>query len=113
VKTTLRALTEIRIRRSEEVSPGREPDRERDHLWIPNNQVIRERLVRAVVLGNRIYGPLSHWIIGSKAAKPDDVALVSKALDEFEAKSGKTPELAAARQALRRQAALTRVKTGI
>ena len=41
--------------------------------------------------------------IGSKAAKPDDVALVSKALDEFEAKSGKTPELAAARQALRRQ----------
>lgn len=46
------------------------------------------------------------------AAKPDDVALVSKALDELEAKSGKTPELAAARQALRRLDAMARLKTG-
>ena len=45
-------------------------------------------------------------------AKPDDVALVSKALDALEAQSGKTPELAAARQALRRLDALARLKTG-
>ena len=47
------------------------------------------------------------------AAKPDDVALVSKALDELEAQCGKSPELAAARQALRRLAALTQLKTGV
>ena len=46
------------------------------------------------------------------AAKPDDVTLVSKALDELEAKGGKTPELAAARQALRRLAALAQLKSG-
>lgn len=44
------------------------------------------------------------------APKPDDVALLSKALDELEAKGGKTPELAAARQALRRLSALARLK---
>jgi len=44
--------------------------------------------------------------------KPDDVALLSKALDDLEAKSGKTPELSAARQALRRLAALAKVQTG-
>jgi hypothetical protein len=44
--------------------------------------------------------------------KPDDVALLSKALDDLEAKGGKTPELAAARQALRRLAALAKVQTG-
>ncbi|MGO4395269.1 hypothetical protein AB4Z46_28330 [Variovorax sp. M-6] len=44
------------------------------------------------------------------APKPDDVALISKALDDLEAKNGKTPELAAARQALRRLAALARLK---
>jgi hypothetical protein len=44
--------------------------------------------------------------------KPDDVALLSKALDDLEAKGGKTLELAAARQALRRLAALAKVQTG-
>lgn len=44
--------------------------------------------------------------------KPDDVALISKALDDLEAKAGKTPELAAARQALRRLDALARFKVG-
>ena len=67
VKTTLRALTEIRLRRSEEVSLGCEPDGERDHLWIPDNRASRERLVRAVVLGNRIHGPASHWIESRQA----------------------------------------------
>jgi hypothetical protein len=66
-KTTLRALTEIRLRRSEEVSLGCEPDGERDHLWIPDNRASRERLVRAVVLGNRIHGPASHWIESRQA----------------------------------------------
>lgn len=46
------------------------------------------------------------------AAKPDDVALISKALNELEAQGGKTPELAAARQALRRLAVLARLKVG-
>lgn len=45
------------------------------------------------------------------AAKPDDVALISKALDALEAIAGKTPELAAARQALRRLDALAKLKT--
>ena len=45
-------------------------------------------------------------------AKPDDTALISKALDDLEAKTGKTPELAAARQALRRLDALAKLKTG-
>lgn len=44
------------------------------------------------------------------APKPDDVALLSKALDELEAKGGKTPELAEARQALRRLTAIVRLK---
>lgn len=44
--------------------------------------------------------------------KPDDVALITKALDALEAQAGKTPELAAARQALRRLDALARLKTG-
>ena len=44
------------------------------------------------------------------AVKPDDVALLSNALDDLEAKSGKTPELAAARQALRRLDTLARLK---
>ena len=43
--------------------------------------------------------------------KPDDVTLLPRALDEFEAKSGKTPELATARQALRRLEALARPKS--
>ena len=46
------------------------------------------------------------------ALKPDDVALLSKALDDLEAKAGKTHELAAARQALRRLEALSKLKTG-
>lgn len=46
------------------------------------------------------------------AAKPDDVALVAKALDALEAQAGKTPDLAAARQALRRLDALARLKIG-
>ena len=45
-------------------------------------------------------------------AKPDDAALLSKALDDLEEKGGKTPELAAARQALRRLAALAKLQTG-
>ncbi|MDM0065006.1 hypothetical protein [Variovorax sp. J31P207] len=45
-------------------------------------------------------------------AKPDDLALISKALDDLEAQAGKTPELAAARQALRRLDALARMKSG-
>ena len=44
------------------------------------------------------------------APKPDDAALISKALDALEAQAGKTPELAAARQALRRLDALARFK---
>ncbi|MDM0085543.1 hypothetical protein QTI17_33625 [Variovorax sp. J31P179] len=47
------------------------------------------------------------------AAKPDDVALISKALDDLEAQAGKTPELAAARQALRRLDVLARLKPGV
>ena len=62
VKTTLRALTEIRLRRSEEVSLGCEPDGERDHLWIPDNRTNGDRLVRAVELGNRRHGAATHWI---------------------------------------------------
>ena len=62
VKTTLRALTEIRLRRSDEVFQGLEPDGGCDHLWIPDNRVNRERLVRAVELGNRLHGPATHWI---------------------------------------------------
>ncbi|MDM0024060.1 hypothetical protein [Variovorax saccharolyticus] len=42
--------------------------------------------------------------------KVDDAALLAKALDDYEAKAGKTPELAAARQALRRLDALARMK---
>ena len=45
-------------------------------------------------------------------AKPDDVALIGKALDDLEARAGKSPELAAARQALRRLDALARLKAG-
>lgn len=66
MKTALRALTEIRLRRSEEALE-REPDGERDHLWISDNRTSRERLVRAVVLGNRIHGPGSHWIESRQA----------------------------------------------
>ena len=47
--------------------------------------------------------------------KVDDAALISKALDELEAlqrKGGAKGDLAAARQALRRLAALARLKTG-
>ena len=62
MKTTLRALTEIRLRRSEEVSPRCEPDGERDHLWIPDNLTNRERLARTVELGNCLHGPATHWI---------------------------------------------------
>ncbi|MDN8618767.1 hypothetical protein [Variovorax ginsengisoli] len=47
------------------------------------------------------------------AAKSDDVALISKALDALEAQGGEMPELAAARQALRRLDALARLKAGI
>ena len=46
------------------------------------------------------------------AAKPDGVALISKALDALESKAGKTAELAAARQALRRLDALAKLQTG-
>jgi hypothetical protein len=45
------------------------------------------------------------------ATKPDDVALLSKALDDLETHAGKTLELAAARQALRRLAALGKLKS--
>jgi len=67
VKTTLRALTEIRLGRSEEVPPeevppGGESDGGCDHLWIPDNRVNRERLLQAVELGNRRHGPATHWI---------------------------------------------------
>ena len=50
--------------------------------------------------------------VKSAAPTPDDAALLSNALDDLEAKSGKTPELAAARQALRRLDALARLKSG-
>jgi hypothetical protein len=62
VKTTLRALTEIRLRRSEELAHGSAPDGGCDHLWIPDNRTNRDRLVRAVELGNRLHGPATHWI---------------------------------------------------
>ena len=62
VKTTLRALTEIRLRRSEDVLNGREADGARDHLWIPATHANIGRLVRAVELGNRLHGPATHWI---------------------------------------------------
>lgn len=45
-------------------------------------------------------------------AKPDDLASISKALDDLEVQAGKTAELAAARQALRRLDALSRLKSG-
>ncbi|MDM0084864.1 hypothetical protein QTI17_30125 [Variovorax sp. J31P179] len=61
MKTTIRALTEIRLRRSKEVFLDREPD-ERDHLWIPDNRANKERLIQALELGNRLHGPATHWI---------------------------------------------------
>ena len=66
VKTTLRALTEIRLRRSEEVPPNREAGA-RDHLWIPETPANRERLVGTVELGNRLHGPATHWIESRQA----------------------------------------------
>lgn len=62
MKTTLRALTEIRLRRSDELPLGGESDGGCDHLWIPDNRANRERLLRAVELGNRLHGPATHWI---------------------------------------------------
>jgi len=63
VKTTLRALTEIRLRHSEyALPPGSQLDVGCDHLWIPDNPATRERLNRKVELGNRLYGPGTHWI---------------------------------------------------
>jgi hypothetical protein len=62
LKTTLRALTEIRLRRSEELAHGSAPDGGCDHLWIPDNRTNRDRLVRAVELGNRRHGAATHWI---------------------------------------------------
>ena len=56
------ALTEIRLRRSEEVRPDREPDGARDQLWIPATDANIGWLVRAVELGNRLHGPATHWI---------------------------------------------------
>ena len=67
MKSTLRALTEIRLRRSEEMPTGRQPDGARDHLWIPDNPVNRERLARVVDLGNRQHGPATHWIESRQA----------------------------------------------
>jgi hypothetical protein len=66
VKTTLRALTEIRLRQSEEVPSDPEPGA-RDHLWIPQTPANRERLVRTVELGNRLQGPGTHWIESRQA----------------------------------------------
>ena len=62
VKTVLRALTEIRLRRSEEVSHGCEPEGGCDHLWNPDNDNNRQRLLRALEVGNRLHGPATHWI---------------------------------------------------
>lgn len=42
--------------------------------------------------------------------KVDDAALLAKALDQLETHAGKTPDLAAARQALRRLDAMARMK---
>ena len=67
MKTTLRALTEIRLRRSEEAPSDRQPDSAPDYLWIPDNPVNRERLVRLVDLGNRHHGPATHWIESRQA----------------------------------------------
>ncbi|MDM0072310.1 hypothetical protein [Variovorax sp. J31P207] len=67
MKTTWRALTEIRLRSSDDVAHGGAPADGRDHLWIPYNRTTRERLVRAVELGNRLHGPATHWIENRQA----------------------------------------------
>ena len=62
MNTPLDTLTEVRLRRSEEVRQGREPDGARDPLWIPATDANIGWLVRAVELGNRLDGPATHWI---------------------------------------------------
>ncbi|MDR6860504.1 hypothetical protein [Variovorax guangxiensis] len=57
---TLRSLFEIRLRWSDEIIQERAL--RRGGLWVPDTARNRERLDKAVTLGNRLYGEQTHWI---------------------------------------------------
>ena len=58
---TLRVLFEIRLRWSDKVRQEG-PTRVDGGLWVPDTPSAREKLEQAAALGNRLYGPETHWI---------------------------------------------------
>jgi hypothetical protein len=60
-RKTLRALFEIRLRWSDKViQEGPRPYS--GGLWVPDTPRNRDRLDKAVALGNTLYGDQKHWI---------------------------------------------------
>ena len=58
---TLRVLFEIRLRWTDKVRQ-QASTRVDGSLWVPDTPRAREKLSQQAALGNRLYGPETHWI---------------------------------------------------